>query len=216
MISPKSVALLQLGCLLVQVQGIPAPDQAVQRLLQVPPGRSQDVLFGSPPLNQGNRDPFSPGHRDPFDIKVDSVGEGLEPLPYRGGNGASIEGPRNKPKEQQNPDLIRPPSTDHGSMANMRWSFADSHVRIEVSVEISIGRAFLMMCRKEDGPDRRQFVNCPPVKNLQVSICAWITAPTESCTGILKVNGKNWCLSKLKKTTELIFLGHTFWREKSA
>lgn len=124
MISPKSVALLQLGFLLVQ--GIPAPDQAVQRLLQIPPGHSQDVLFGSPP--------FSPGHRDPFDHKVDSVGEGREPLPYRGGNGASIEGPRNKDREKQNPDLVRPPSTDHGSMANMRWSFADSHVRIEVSL----------------------------------------------------------------------------------
>jgi len=49
----------------------------------------------------------------------------------RNGNGASILGPRNKDRERQNPDLMRPPSTDHGDMKNMRWSFADSHVRIE-------------------------------------------------------------------------------------
>ena len=40
-------------------------------------------------------------------------------------------GPRNKDRERQNPDIVRPPSTDHGSMPNMRWSFADSHIRIE-------------------------------------------------------------------------------------
>ena len=40
-------------------------------------------------------------------------------------------GPRNRARERQNPDLIRPPSTDHGAIPNMRWSFADSHIRIE-------------------------------------------------------------------------------------
>jgi oxalate decarboxylase family bicupin protein len=40
-------------------------------------------------------------------------------------------GPRNKDRERQNPDLVRPPSTDKGNMPNMRWSFADSHIRIE-------------------------------------------------------------------------------------
>lgn len=126
--STKSIVLLQLGVALVQ--GIPAPDHAIQRLLQVPPSRSQEV-FGSPPSP-----PFSPGHRDPFDHKVDSIGDDLEPLPFRGGNGATIEGPRNKDREKQNPDLVRPPSTDHGNMPNMRWSFADSHIRIEVCVTL--------------------------------------------------------------------------------
>ena len=123
-ISPlRTVALLQLGIILAQA--VPAPDQSLQRLLKVPAGHSQQ-LFGDPP--------FSPGHRDPYDHKVDSIGEDREPLPFRGGNGATIEGPRNKDREKQNPDLVRPPSTDHGSMANMRWSFADSHVRIEVGI----------------------------------------------------------------------------------
>lgn len=49
----------------------------------------------------------------------------------RNGDGADILGPRNRARERENPDLVRPPSTDHGNMPNMRWSFADSHIRIE-------------------------------------------------------------------------------------
>jgi len=75
--------------------------------------------------------PYTPDHRDPYDRKVDSYGEDLQPLPYRNGDGATIQGPRNKDRERENPDLMRPPSTDHGDVANMRWSYADSHVRIE-------------------------------------------------------------------------------------
>lgn len=115
-------ALVHLG-LFLGASAIPAPDHNLQQLLQVPARDHRDV-FGSPP--------FSPDHRDPYDHKVDSVGEGRHPLPFRNGKGATVQGPRNKDRERQNPDLVRPPSTDHGSMANMRWSFADSHVRIEV------------------------------------------------------------------------------------
>lgn len=52
-------------------------------------------------------------------------------MPYRNGDGTSVLGPRNRDRERQNPDLVRPPSTDHGNIPNMRWSFADSHIRIE-------------------------------------------------------------------------------------
>ena len=50
--------------------------------------------------------------------------------PFRNGEGASILGPRNRPREAQARDLVRPPATDHGSLPNLRWSFADSHNRI--------------------------------------------------------------------------------------
>lgn len=120
----QAAALVNLG-LLLGASAIPAPNRALQQLLRIPPSNSQQ-LFSSPP--------FTPDHRDPFDHKVDSVGEGRQPLPFRNGNGATVEGPRNKDRERQNPDLVRPPSTDHGSMANMRWSFSDSHVRIEVGI----------------------------------------------------------------------------------
>lgn len=75
--------------------------------------------------------PYTPGDRDPFDNAIDSVGKKLDPLPYRNGLGTSVLGPWNWERSRQNPDLVRPPSTDRGDMQNMRWSFADSHVRIE-------------------------------------------------------------------------------------
>ncbi|KXJ91758.1 oxalate decarboxylase oxdC [Microdochium bolleyi] len=75
--------------------------------------------------------PYRPGYDDPLDRYIDAEGDGLDPLPYRGKLGASVLGPWNKDRSRQSPDLVRPPSTDHGNMKNLRWSFADSHVRIE-------------------------------------------------------------------------------------
>jgi hypothetical protein len=76
--------------------------------------------------------PYTPGNKDPLDRAVDAVGDKLDPLPWRNGLGASVLGPWNWERSRQSPDLVRPPSTDHGNMMNMRWSFADSHIRIEV------------------------------------------------------------------------------------
>ncbi len=53
------------------------------------------------------------------------------PEPLRGADGATILGPRNVPRDRENPDLLAPPATDHGDMPNLRWSFADSHMRLE-------------------------------------------------------------------------------------
>lgn len=76
--------------------------------------------------------PYTPEHRDPYDRAIDPDRDDVDPLPWRNGLGQSVLGPWNPSRSRQNPDLVRPPSTDHGNMANMRWSFADSHVRIEV------------------------------------------------------------------------------------
>jgi len=57
-----------------------------------------------------------------------SAQEGNEPV--IGNRGAAIIGPRNAEREQQNPDILRPPETDHGSMPNLRFSFADAHMKI--------------------------------------------------------------------------------------
>ena len=55
----------------------------------------------------------------------------LSPVePFRNGEGANVLGPRNRPREAQARDLVRPPATDHGNIPNLRWSFADSHTRI--------------------------------------------------------------------------------------
>src|SRR6185437_14070355 len=55
-----------------------------------------------------------------------------QPLqPIRDGQGASILGPTNPAREAESPDVLVPPRTDAGSMPNLRWSFADSHMRLE-------------------------------------------------------------------------------------
>jgi hypothetical protein len=53
------------------------------------------------------------------------------PQPQRPGHGGTDPGPRNLERERQNPDLLVPPSTDHGTLPNLRYSFADSHVRLD-------------------------------------------------------------------------------------
>lgn len=50
--------------------------------------------------------------------------------PIEGNRGASILGPRNAAREAQNPDLLRPPVTDNGQLPNLRFSFADAHVKM--------------------------------------------------------------------------------------
>lgn len=127
--------LIWWNLLLLHAWAAPAPEASfqndLQQLLRIPAGHPFNPIAQQPIVNHP---PFSPGHRDPYDHKVDSVGDDRQPLPFRNGDGTTVMGPRNKDRERQNPDLVRPPSTDHGSMPNMRWSFADSHIRIEVGV----------------------------------------------------------------------------------
>jgi oxalate decarboxylase len=53
------------------------------------------------------------------------------PEPKRSGHGGTNPGPKNPARARQNPDLISPPATDHGTLPNLRFSFDDSHIRIE-------------------------------------------------------------------------------------
>ncbi|KAH6691399.1 oxalate decarboxylase [Plectosphaerella plurivora] len=121
-ISPSAAAAL-LAAWAGLATALPHLDSPRQRLLN---GMALPSKYGG-----GTGKPYTPGHRDPLDGAIDSVGEGLDPLPHRNGEGASVLGPWNRDRSRQNPDLVRPPSTDHGDLKNMRWSFADSHIRIE-------------------------------------------------------------------------------------
>jgi oxalate decarboxylase len=56
---------------------------------------------------------------------------GPAPQPQRPGRGGTDPGPRNLMRDRQNPDLLVPPSTDHGTLPNLRFAFSDSHVRLE-------------------------------------------------------------------------------------
>lgn len=54
----------------------------------------------------------------------------VEPQPIKGDMGATILGPRNEPLERQNRDLLAPPLTNHGSVPNLKFSYAAAHNRI--------------------------------------------------------------------------------------
>src|SRR5882672_5472197 len=58
------------------------------------------------------------------------TGESI-PQPRRPGHGGTDPGPRNLVRDRQNPDLLVPPSTDHGTLPNLRFSFSDAHMRLE-------------------------------------------------------------------------------------
>jgi oxalate decarboxylase len=54
----------------------------------------------------------------------------VRPEPIRGDRGASIMGPRNVPLELENPDLLASPSTDAGTIPNLKFSYAAARNRL--------------------------------------------------------------------------------------
>jgi oxalate decarboxylase/phosphoglucose isomerase-like protein (cupin superfamily) len=53
------------------------------------------------------------------------------PQPERLGHGGTEPGPRNLERDRQNRDMLVPPSTDYGTLPNLRFSFSDAHMRLE-------------------------------------------------------------------------------------
>lgn len=53
-----------------------------------------------------------------------------EPTAIRGNLGATILGPRNKPLEAENPDLLASPQTDAGTIPNLKFSFSNARNRL--------------------------------------------------------------------------------------
>ena len=87
--------------------------------------------------------------------------DGAIPQPQRPGHGGTDPGPRNLMRDQQNPDMLVPPSTDHGSLPNLRFSFSDAHMRLEpggwtrqvTQRELGIATS---LGRREYAPERRR------------------------------------------------------------
>src|ERR1700736_3893498 len=52
------------------------------------------------------------------------------PQPTRGNEGGTDPGPRNVPLDRQNPDILMPPSTDSGTIPNLKFSFGLAHNRL--------------------------------------------------------------------------------------
>ena len=54
-----------------------------------------------------------------------------EPIREADHTGWIDQGPRNEQRDSQNPDILVPPVTDHGTVTNLRFSFSDAHMRLE-------------------------------------------------------------------------------------
>lgn len=64
--------------------------------------------------------------------KLDQLKDAKCPEPIRSdGAGALDLGPRNLKRDEQNPDMIVPPATDHGLLPNLKFSFSDTHMEIK-------------------------------------------------------------------------------------
>ncbi|KAF7790294.1 hypothetical protein EIP86_001248 [Pleurotus ostreatoroseus] len=59
------------------------------------------------------------------------IGTDEDVQPIRGSLGASILGPQNTALDQQNPDLLAPPTTDHGTVGSAKWPMSLSKNRIQ-------------------------------------------------------------------------------------
>ncbi len=53
------------------------------------------------------------------------------PQPIRGIKGAPDKGPRNVMLDRQNPDILSPPASDHGTLPNLKFSFSMAHNRLQ-------------------------------------------------------------------------------------
>jgi oxalate decarboxylase len=53
-----------------------------------------------------------------------------EDRPVGGSRDLAILGPRNSEVEKQNADFVDPPTTDHGALPNLKFSFAETHRKI--------------------------------------------------------------------------------------
>ncbi|WP_201318812.1 oxalate decarboxylase family bicupin [Paenibacillus sp. EPM92] len=67
-------------------------------------------------------DRLPPDHAAPLHI----------PQPIRDdGAGATDTGPRDVMRDLENPDMLVPPATDSGTVPNLKFSFSDTHMRLE-------------------------------------------------------------------------------------
>lgn len=98
--------------------------------------RQADSAFQ--PLSLGRRT------RSPRHLRVDELDSGpqppdnggitdfgkADPQPERGGAGASFFHESNHAIDKQNVDNVSPPTTDAGTVPNLKWSFSLSHTRL--------------------------------------------------------------------------------------
>jgi oxalate decarboxylase len=70
--------------------------------------------------------------QSPYDErKKAKTKENFVPQPIRGNDGFEDRGPRNVLLDQQNPDILVPPATDHGTVPNLKFPFSMAHNRLQ-------------------------------------------------------------------------------------
>lgn len=68
-------------------------------------------------------------YKERLQEKLTQLKNSKNPEPIRSdGAGALDLGPRNVPRDKENPDLLVPPATDHGLIDNLKFSFSDTHM----------------------------------------------------------------------------------------
>ncbi|EJF64740.1 oxalate decarboxylase [Dichomitus squalens LYAD-421 SS1] len=72
-----------------------------------------------------------PASDDPNNVIFQPNAPDVNPQPIRGQLGAPTITNENIPVDVQNPDLLAPPSTDHGEFQNAKWPFSLSHNRLQ-------------------------------------------------------------------------------------
>ena len=66
-----------------------------------------------------------------LDNIIDTNKESSLPQPIRGNDGYVDRGPRNILVDKQNPNILVPPVTDHGTIPNLKFPFSMAHNRIQ-------------------------------------------------------------------------------------
>ncbi|KZT02556.1 oxalate decarboxylase [Laetiporus sulphureus 93-53] len=99
---------------------------ALSSVVTSAPLTSSSSTSGSP-----SPSPTLPYASDNPNVELWNQDSYIIPEPIRGSLGATILGPTNVLLDLQNPSLLAPPSTDHGTIPNAKWPFYLSHNRLQ-------------------------------------------------------------------------------------
>ncbi|KAJ1303086.1 hypothetical protein OPQ81_011287 [Rhizoctonia solani] len=109
--------------------GAPAPavdansaSSTVSPLKSTGPSPTTDSNYPSPTVPYASDD-LNESYIDKFQNEI--------PEPIRGSAGANVLGPQNVELDRQNPDLLAPPTSDSGSVSNVKWPFSLSPNRVQ-------------------------------------------------------------------------------------
>ncbi|KAJ1305612.1 hypothetical protein OPQ81_000609 [Rhizoctonia solani] len=129
----------------------------VSPLKSTNPSPTADSNYPSPTVPYASDD-LNESYIDKFQNKI--------PEPIRGSAGANVLGPQNVELDHQNPDLLAPPTSDSGSVPNVKWPFSLSPNHVQ-----------------DGGWARQQNVDLMPIATTMAGVNMHLKAV--SCIGIM-------------------------------